>query len=136
MAGLRYTSPMKTTQALAVLAFFWIEPSEPIHWDDGDSGKIHGLKFRLMDVDAPERRSFKCQEENEFADEAWLWAREFTESKVIQIVETDGKSWNRVVARVLADGEDVAEVGMAEGYLKPWPHDGSTALTERPDWCG
>ena len=120
-----------------VLGGVWaFQPREPIHWDDGDSGEIGLVRFRLMDVDAPERRSFKCEAENQFADEAWLWMQDFTAGKRIEIVETDGHdSWGRVLARVTANGEDVSEAGLAAGYLKPWPHDGTRALTDRPDWC-
>lgn len=107
-----------------------------VSWSDGDSGVIGNTRFRLMDVDAPERRGAKCDAEDQLADEAKTFMEDKTRWGFVWISETDGRdSSGRLLVRLSANGLDLIEQGLASGYLKPWPHDGFRAISARPIWC-
>lgn len=124
------------------------EPEEPtlvssIYWSDGDSGRIDGMEFRLADVDAPETGGVgaaiggaECERERERGFEAKAFLVEITREARLEITHREAPDrYGRTVIRLSADGRDVAEAGLEAGHLKPWPHAGSRALTDKPDWC-
>lgn len=118
----------------AVLALALTMPT--VSWTDGDSGEIGHTRFRLMDVDAPERRGAKCEAEDQLADEAKAFMERRTRWGFVWISETDGRdSSGRLLVRLSVNGSDLIRTGTMAGYLKPWPHNGSKALADRPGWC-
>ena len=130
--------------ATIALSLFCGSASAQLYWSDGDSGRFNGQKFRLADVDAPETGGVgaaiggaECEKERELGFEAKEFIVELTRGKSIELVQVGGETtFGRQVSRVFADGEDVAEAGIRAGMLRPWPHEGSKALTPKPDWCG
>ncbi|MEL7107969.1 MAG: thermonuclease family protein [Pseudomonadota bacterium] len=116
--------------------------SSSIYWSDGDSGRIDGKKFRLADVDAPEtggvgaRGGAKCEFERELGFDAKAFMVELTRDAVLEITSSSGEDrYEREVITLSANGQDVAEAGIAAGHLGEWPHKGRRALTKKPDWC-
>ena len=116
--------------------------SSSIYWSDGDSGRIDGMKFRLADVDAPEtggvgaRGGAKCEFERELGFDAKAFMVELTRDAVLEITSSSGEDrYEREVITLSANGQDVAEAGIAAGHLGEWPHKGRRALTKKPDWC-
>ena len=117
------------------------EPS--IYWSDGDSGRIDGMKFRLADVDAPETGGVgaiggaKCESERALGFEAKAFMVELTRNADLVITGSSGPDrYDREVITLSANGQDVAEAGIAAGHLGAWPHKGRRALTKKPSWCG
>lgn len=118
---------------------------ESIDWDDADSGDINGVRFRLYNVDAPETGGVGaavgpalCELERERGLRAKAWMVEQTPPSTLQITATygyDKMAEPRLLVELAANGQDVGQVGIAAGYLKPWPHRGSTRLADKPDWC-
>ncbi|WP_300381114.1 thermonuclease family protein [Henriciella sp.] len=115
-----------------------------IYWSDGDSGRVHGMDFRLGDVDAPETGGVgaaiggaHCEGERELGFEAKAFMTELTRNAGLEITHQEPPDlYGRVVIRLSADGQDIARAGLREGVLKPWPHEGGRALSSKPDWCG
>ena len=117
-------------------------PAKSIYWSDGDNGRIDGVKFRLANIDAPEtggvgsRGGAKCEAERELGYKAKAFMVEITKSAELVITERFGTDrYQREVILLEANGEDVAQRGIAAGHLAPWPHKGRRALAKKPDWC-
>ena len=115
-----------------------------IYWSDADSGRINGnIKFRLNSIDAPETGGVgaaiggaKCELERErgFASKEWIVS--FTRGKKLKISNEYGlDKYERHVLDLSVAGEDLGQVGVKTGHLKPWPHKGRRALIRKPDWC-
>ncbi len=118
-------------------------PVADIYWSDGDSGRVDGVRFRLADVDAPEtgavgaRGGAKCEGERALGYDAKAFMIELTRGAALETVSDDAPDrYGRVVITLLVDGQDAAATGVDAGHLAPWPHDGHTALADKPDWCG
>ena len=114
-----------------------------IYWSDGDSGRIDGMKFRLANVDAPEtggvgaRGGAKCEFERELGFEAKAFIVDLTRDAELVITSTSGKDrYEREVITLSANGQDVAQAGVAAGHLGDWPHKGGRARSKKPDWGG
>lgn len=139
VSGSRETSVAKPETAPTE----WIIHS--IDWDDADSGDINGIRFRLYSVDAPETGGVgaavgpaKCDLERERGLQAKAWMIAITPPSALKITATHGHDKMReprLLIELAANGQDVGEAGMAKGYLKPWPHNGSKPLAKKPDWC-
>ncbi len=119
------------------------DPVRSIYWSDGDSGWIDGVDFRLANVDAPETGgvgSFggaDCEAERGLGYDAKAFMVELTRDAELEITARYGTDrYDRLVIDLSAGGLDVGEAGLRAGHLKPWPHRGRTALTDKPDWCG
>ena len=118
---------------------------QSIDWDDADSGDIDGIRFRLYNVDAPETGGVgaavgaaECDLERERGQRAKTWMVEQTPPTALRITATygyDKMREPRLLIELAANGKDVGQRGIAAGYLKPWPHRGSTPLDAKPDWC-
>ena len=114
-----------------------VEAGPELVWDDGDSGRLGDLKFRLADVDAPETWRPKCEEERVLGYEAKAFMEDLTEGRRVTITSEDGyDGFNRLLVTLSVGGRDVAEAGLEAGVLREWPHDGTKAQADRPDWCG
>ena len=116
-----------------------------IYWSDADSGRINGERFRLSDIDAPETGGVgaaiggaKCEKERERGFAAKEFMVELTRDADLKISATygyDKMKEPRLLIDLLANGENVADMGIEAGFLRPWPHDGTKALAPKPDWC-
>ena len=119
------------------------KPVSSIYWSDGDSGRIDGMEFRLADVDAPETGGVgaaiggaECELERERGFEAKEFMVDLTRNADLSITHSEAPDrYGRTVIRLSANGKDVADAAVEFGLLRPWPHRGSRALTEKPDWC-
>jgi len=116
-----------------------------IEWDDGDSGKINGERFRLYSVDAPEtggvgsRGGAKCEAERDLGKIARTFIEQLTEGARLEITASygyDKMEEPRLLVDLSANGKDVGQAGIDAGHLAPWPHDRTKALALKPDWCG
>ncbi|MGB3626067.1 MAG: thermonuclease family protein [Henriciella sp.] len=114
-----------------------------IYWSDGDSGRIDGTDFRLADVDAPETGGVgaaiggaECEREREQGFEAKAFMVELTKGADLEVTNKQAPDrYGRIVLSLSAGGRDVAAAGLDAGMLRPWPHRGGRALTDKPDWC-
>lgn len=114
-----------------------------IDWDDGDSGTVNGVDFRLSDVDAPETGGVgaaiggaKCEEERELGKKAKLFMQELTSNaELIVTHEYATDAYGRRVIDLSANGKDVAQAGLEAEVLRSWDHEGTRALEKRPQWC-
>ncbi|QYI99714.1 thermonuclease family protein [Thalassovita mediterranea] len=101
------------------------------------------MEFRLADVDAPETGGVgaaiggaECERERELGYEAKQFMVQLTNDAELAITDRDATDrYGRLVLSLSANGEDVAQAGINAGYLAPWPHDGSRALSDKPNWC-
>jgi len=124
-------SPDQTTEA------------SKIDWDDGDSGTINGMDFRLSDVDAPETGGVgaaiggaKCEAERALGKLAKAYMEELTHGASLVVTQEYGEdNYGRMVIDLSANGSDVANKGISEGVLRSWDHEGTRALEPRPNWC-
>ncbi len=96
---------------------------------DGDTGWEAGVKWRLLNVDAPELSSSQCQAERRMA----LRARQRLQVLMSNGYRIDwtGKtgSYGRALVRIaLSDGRYAGDVLLAEGLAQPWPNQGNI-------WC-
>ena len=119
---------------------------ESIAWDDADSGDINGVRFRLSDIDAPETGGVgaavgaaECEAERAQGLAARAWIEALTsDPSTLAITASYGLDRMRnprLLIDLSVNGVDVGQTGIAEGYLAPWPHEGSRALSEKPNWC-
>ncbi|WP_084397107.1 thermonuclease family protein [Henriciella aquimarina] len=121
-------------------------PDSPrsVYWSDGDSGRIAGMDFRLADVDAPETGGVgaaiggaECERERDLGFEAKAFMVDLTKGSELEITHREAPDrYGRTVIGLSANGQDVARAGLAAGVLKPWPHEGDRAMSDKPDWCG
>lgn len=98
---------------------------------DGDTGWQDGIKWRMLNIDAPE-----MDDKAECANERAM-ARASLER--LMALMADGYSvrssgrydkFNRLLVDVvLADGRDAGRALMQEGFAQPWPNRGNV-------WCG
>lgn len=107
---------------IALLAAAAILLSAPVAID-GDTLRDGAVIYRLENIDAPESiRSAKCPEEAALADqatrEAWrmILAAERVEARPSGRID----KYNRVIARIFLDGDDLGEALIAKGLAKPW----------------
>jgi endonuclease YncB( thermonuclease family) len=85
---------------------------------------------RLPNVNAPEIRG-ACASEKRLARKARDWVRQYlgnAETIALHDIKT-GKYADRVVARVVVDGEDLGDLLLARGLARPY--DGGS----RESWC-
>jgi endonuclease YncB( thermonuclease family) len=122
-----------------------LPPPLAIVWDDADSGRINGRRFRVSHVDAPETGGVdaavgaaRCEAERAAGVAARDWATSFTKGATIAISRDHGLDRMpepRLLVELSVNGTDYAAAGVAAGHLRPWPHDGTRALAPKPDWC-
>lgn len=99
---------------------------------DGDTGWERGVKWRLLDIDAPETSGAQCDREKALGDKATrrLIALMSNGYRLAGNGEKDRTSDRRSLVRViLPDGRDAGEVLIHEGLAQPWPNKGNI-------WCG
>lgn len=98
---------------------------------DGDTLRDGAVIYRLENIDAPESiRSAKCPAEAALADQATREAwRLILAAKRIE-ARPSGRidKYNRVIARIFIDGDDLGETLIAKGLAQPWKGKHAT-------WC-
>lgn len=95
-------------------------------WVDGENTPI-----RLLGYDAPEYgHRARCIEESELAQEAQIRLVELIEgARVAELCPTKRDKYRRLLAVLLIDGRDVADVLVAEGLARPY------GGGRREGWC-
>ena len=93
---------------------------------DGDTFAIHGETIRLSNIDTPELRA-RCEAERIGAHLAKRRLGDLLRGSVV--IHREGLDrYGRTLATVTADGMDVGERMVAEGYARPWEG-------RRRPWC-
>jgi micrococcal nuclease len=99
---------------------------------DGDTRWENGVKWRLLDVDAPEISDAACPRELELArrsrDRLITLMRHGHVIRWSGKADGKGKRSQRLVDIVLPDGRDVASILIQERLAQPWPNSGNV-------WC-
>jgi micrococcal nuclease len=97
---------------------------------DGDTGWQHGLKWRLLDIDAPEIQDAACPRERALAIRSRdRLAQLMVPGYSIQWNGRRDRSKRALLSISLADGRDAGRVLIEEGLAQPWPNVGNV-------WCG
>lgn len=99
---------------------------------DGDTGWENGVKWRLLDVDAPEIADATCSKELDLAhrsrDRLIALMRDGYSIRWSGKGDGRGKRARQLVDVVLSDGRNVAAILIHEGLAQPWPNRGNV-------WC-
>ena len=99
---------------------------------DADTGWERGVKWRLLDIDAPEITKPECRRELEIGSNATRRLQQLMESgyRIADSGSRDRTSDRRALVRVvLPDGRDAGQVLVDEGFAQFWPNKGNK-------WCG
>ena len=107
---------------------------------DGDTIKCDGVNLRDMGdgapfvsgYDTPETRGAKCPAELELGRAATARMSELLETDGLRIIDSGERDRYRrpLVSAVLANGQSIGAVMIAEGLAVTWTPDAS------PNWCG
>lgn len=92
---------------------------------DGDTGWENGVKWRMLDLDAPETYGAECAQERQMGNAAKARLIELMDQgyRIEYSGEKDRTSDRRALVRViLADGRDAAVVLIEEGLAQGWPN--------------
>ncbi|MDP4823288.1 MAG: thermonuclease family protein [Aestuariivirgaceae bacterium] len=95
---------------------------------DGDTIRVQGVSVRLSGIDAPELAQF-C-ENAACGVEARAALRRLTFSKTVVCVEETRDKYQRVVARCVADGVDIAAAMALSGHALAYRQYGSAYVNE------
>jgi endonuclease YncB( thermonuclease family) len=117
-----------------------------IVWDDADSGRINGVRFRLHDVDAPEIGAegavngvAHCSTERALGSAARAWVQVLTRAPaVVRITNTygyDRREPPRLLIDLSANGLDIGREGIETGHMVSLPHFDAGPHTPRHVWC-
>jgi endonuclease YncB( thermonuclease family) len=113
-----------------------------LYWSDGDSGRVDGVPFRLADVDAPEtggagaRGGAKCEAERVLGFKAKEFIVKLTRGREVTIANAEElDDFGRRVMSLSVDGEDIGQIGVLSGHLRPYAFDGRKKTMDKPDWC-
>ena len=112
-SGLHYSVVMQLLGSIAA----WFAPksiSGIPHVIDGDTLAVGGTRIRIWGIDAPEMDTWQGKQ-----------ARGFLINKLagrnVTCVKTGQRSYGRIVAKVYADGEDIAWWLVNAGHAVDWP---------------
>jgi endonuclease YncB( thermonuclease family) len=117
----------------------------PYYYVDGDTFDLvvspfqrweMPLRIRLMNVNTPETRSPKCAREKELAKQATAFVKATMDKPgaVIELSTLGGyDEFNRYLATVTVDGEDLGEMLVDKGLARVWTekYEGQTKMY----WC-
>ncbi|MDX3929077.1 MAG: thermonuclease family protein [Shinella sp.] len=98
---------------------------------DGDTGWENGVKWRLVDIDAPEISKAECAEEIVLGE--WSVKRLMELMSGGYTIERSGakdrtRDRRELVRVILPDGRDAGRVLLSEGLAQRWPNKGNR-------WC-
>ncbi|MGB1216173.1 MAG: thermonuclease family protein [Pikeienuella sp.] len=105
--------------------------SSEVYAIDGDTIAIGEDRYRLMGFDTPETRFAKCDAERELGNQATRRLESLISAaqSVTLHVEPRPDRYDRFLAVLEADGQDVGPVLISEGLARPY--DGG----QRQGWC-
>lgn len=98
---------------------------------DGDTLKVDGTNIRISNLDTPERGGrAECDAERFLSANATRRAENLVATKTI-VIWPEGRAdkYQRPLVRVTANGEDWAEILIAENLAVTW-------AGRQHDWCG
>lgn len=88
------------------------------------------ISIRLAGIDTPEMKG-RCDQESQLARKARDLVRSIlSQAQEIRLFKASRDKYFRIDARVVADGQDLSELLMAQGLAVPY--DGGT---KTKDWC-
>jgi endonuclease YncB( thermonuclease family) len=99
---------------------------------DGDTGWERGVKWRLLDIDAPETHGAQCADEKAIGDLSTRRLQQLMAGgyQISDSGQKDRTSDHRALVRViLQDGRDGGTVLIQENLAQRWPNKGNM-------WCG
>jgi endonuclease YncB( thermonuclease family) len=96
---------------------------------DGDTLRLDGETVRLADIDTPELHRPECDAERMLARLAAERLAALLQGREITLEREGQDRYGRTLARLMADGRNVGEILITEGYAVPW-------AGRRHDWCG
>lgn len=105
----------------------------PIHAVDGDTVRRDQITYRLDGFDAPESGGrAKCSAERIRANAATARLRQLLATASQSDLQITGRPdrYQRELARLIIDGEDIAAIAISEGWGMPYDGRG-----KRTDWC-
>ena len=95
---------------------------------DVDTIWVDGVKVRMLDIDAPETRDYKCVSEKALGDRATQRLVEVLNSAPLARSGRDEDRYGRKLRVVQVDGRSAGSVLVAEGLARPWSG-------KRRPWC-
>jgi micrococcal nuclease len=133
--------------AIALADYGSVTVDEVVSFTDGDTITVtiedwppiigERIPVRISGINAPERRS-RCDTQEEKARERQLAAdariylvERLRGAEAIELRQIERGSFYRIIAEVWADGENVGEEMLAEGYALPY-EEGKAGRA----WCG
>jgi len=116
--------------------------TQSLYWSDGDSGRLNGVNFRLANIDAPEtggigaRGGAKCEAERILGFKIKENIVDYTKHKKVKFTDIlYSDRYGRLVVHLSANGQDLGQYGLNQGYYKAWPFKQKKALFPKPLWC-
>ncbi|MEL6475336.1 MAG: thermonuclease family protein [Pseudomonadota bacterium] len=100
------------------------DAAQSIRWSDGDSGESDGVRFRLVDVDAPEtgpvgsERGARCSSEQALGHEAKTFMDRLTRNAALTVRTYETDRYGRIIIGLDADGENVIDQATEAGFLQ------------------
>jgi micrococcal nuclease len=95
---------------------------------DGDTLEIDGGRIRILNIDAPEIRSYKCPEELSLGLGAKFQLSFLVSRGKVTYEGYRLDKYHRLLAHVYVDGKDVGQMLIDDGYAVKWEG-------RRHDWC-
>lgn len=98
---------------------------------DGDTIRIDGQSIRIADIDTPEVRGYRCQQELALGEAATQRLVELVNSGPFELgnYERDEDFYGRKLRILRRDGQSLGMILVAEGLARPWGG-------ARQSWCG
>jgi len=88
------------------------------------------ITVRLAGIDTPEMKGM-CDKEKALARQAQAFTQKLmTEAQAIELIEPKRDKYFRILARVMADGKEVAQELVVAGFAVPYNGQG-----KKKDWC-
>jgi micrococcal nuclease len=103
---------------------------------DGDTFALGSERVRILNIDAPETRGSRCEQELVLGLKAKERLADLLRAESVDIIRDGEDRYRRTLARVSVGGLDVGSVLVGEGLALPW-RDGPEAREARlQHWCG
>lgn len=97
---------------------------------DGDTIRIDGQSIRIADIDTPEVRDYRCQQELALGEAATRRMTELVNTGPFEIAsyDRDEDVYGRKLRILRRDGQSLGMVLVSEGLARPWGG-------ARQSWC-
>lgn len=98
---------------------------------DGDTIRIGDDRYRLLGFDTPETRFAQCESERDLGNQATRRLKQLiaTGSEAVLHIEARRDRYDRFLARLEVNGQDVGPVLISEGLARPYQGG------QRGGWC-